>query len=262
MRNTATRILAGLTLTIAFLAVTGLAQPRVVGKETIKGTSEVTTEKKQGTVLQVEGNTVVIEMSTGEIRTVEVDPNRTILIDGKETTVRGLKEGTTLTGTYTTTTTPATDRITSVGEGTVWFAKGINVILTLPNGKNQAYKIKDSDPVQFRVNGQPASVFDLRKGMKVSAVKIVEEPHTIITTDSVVTGKAPVAKQVAQAPVRRTPAPAASPAPARRPAPSPAPAVTQQPAQLPETASPVALVGLLGLLSLGASFGARKLRRS
>ena len=36
-----------------------------------------------------------------------------------------------------------------------------------------------------------ASVEDLRPGMKVTATKIVEEPHTEISTQSVVTGQAP-----------------------------------------------------------------------
>jgi hypothetical protein len=41
------------------------------------------------------------------------------------------------------------------------------------------------------VEGKPASVSELRKGMKVSAAKIVEEQHTEISTQGYITGKAP-----------------------------------------------------------------------
>jgi hypothetical protein len=58
-----------------------------------------------------------------------------------------------------------------------------------------------------------------------------------------------------------TPAPPAysepAPAPQAPPAPAPAPAVREQ---LPKTASPMALMGLLGLLSMGGAFGLRTWR--
>jgi hypothetical protein len=44
---------------------------------------------------------------------------------------------------------------------------------------------------KFVVEGKPASVSDLKKGMKVSATKIVEEPHTEFSTKLAVTGTSP-----------------------------------------------------------------------
>ena len=44
---------------------------------------------------------------------------------------------------------------------------------------------------RFVVEGKPASVSELRKGMKVSGEKVVEEPRTEIATKTVITGKAP-----------------------------------------------------------------------
>ena len=52
------------------------------------------------------------------------------------------------------------------------------MILELPNGENRDNNVPPS--FQFNVEGRPASVTDLRKGMKVSAEKIVEEPRTEI----------------------------------------------------------------------------------
>ena len=73
--------------------------------------------------------------------------------------------------------------------GTVWYVQGNFVILTLENGTNREYEVPDS--FSFVVEGKPASVKELRKGMKVSATRIVEEPTTEMSEDTTVTGKAP-----------------------------------------------------------------------
>ena len=45
---------------------------------------------------------------------------------------------------------------------------------------------------QFMVEGKPATVQELKKGMKVTATKIVEEPQTELSTGACrVPGKAP-----------------------------------------------------------------------
>jgi hypothetical protein len=104
------------------------------------------------------------------------------MIDGKRTNVHGLKVGTIITATYTTTTTPVTDRTVSNLAGTVWFVSGTTVILTLPDGTNKMYKSLPG--YKFTVDGRPdADVSSLRKGMRIAAEKIEEEPGTIITNN-------------------------------------------------------------------------------
>src|SRR6185369_6191586 len=126
------------------------------------------------------------------------------------------KVGTKLHATVSTTKTSVTDRTTTVGTGKVWFVSGNTVILTLPNNENRMYKVAES--YRFIVDGQKATVHDLRKGMTVSAEKIVEEPRVEIATDTTVTGSAPPPPRPV---VAAAPAPAA---PAPTPAPTPAPA--------------------------------------
>ncbi len=258
------RILIGCiqTLTIlSFLTVAVVAQEKTF-KEEIKGQSAVTTSQLKGTVVHVEGNDVVIKMSTGEIKHVTVSPERKFTIDGKETTVRGLKPGTTLTATYTTTTTPVTERTIETVSGKVWYASGPTVIITLPNRENRKYTVKHTDNVQFMVEGKPATVFELKKGMNVSASKITQDPQTLIATNTVVTGHAPTA-QVAAAPAKRAAAPARTtpkPAPARTARPAPQPKPAPAPAALPKTGSPLPLIGLFGLVALTAAGGLRLLR--
>jgi len=159
-------------------------------KQEIRGNETITTEVLEGTVEYVEGNSLVVKMTNGAIRQFNVPESRRFLIDGKELTVRELEPKTKLRATVTTTTTPITERTTTVLTGIVWWVAGRTVILTLPNGENRTYNVPDG--YKFNVEGNKnATVFDLKKGMRVSAEKIVEEPKTEITSNTVVTGTAP-----------------------------------------------------------------------
>ena len=115
--------------------------------------------------------------------------SRRFLVGGKELKVGQLKPGTQLTATVTSTRTPVTDRTTTIGSGKVWFVAGNTVIVTLPNNENRQYTVDEN--YRFNVEGQKASVHDLRKGMTISAAKIVEEPRVEIASNTVVTGEAP-----------------------------------------------------------------------
>ncbi|MGH9647133.1 MAG: hypothetical protein ACRD4E_09985, partial [Bryobacteraceae bacterium] len=72
----------------------------------------------------------------------------------------------------------------------VWWVAGKTVIITLPNGENRTFKVEDN--FKFNIEGnKTAGVSDLKKGMKISAQRIVEEPRTEIVSNTVVSGKAP-----------------------------------------------------------------------
>ena len=195
MTARANRILTVLTALAASstaVLTTGFAQQETpqTTKESLKGRASVTTQRLQGKVEYVEGNRLVVRMTDGSIREFDVPANRKFTIDGRDLTVHELKPGTTLNATVTTTMTPVTDRTMTVGMGTVWWVSGNTVIVTLPNGENRTYKVKDE--YKFIVEGNKnATVGDLKKGMKISAERIVEEPRTEIATDTVVTGQAP-----------------------------------------------------------------------
>src|SRR4051794_24862328 len=256
------RMLTGLcTTAMVFTAVsvTVMAQqdmPKTTSEQ-IKGESSVKTEQMSGTVVAVEGNDLLVRMSSGGFRNFIVPESRKFTVDGQDVSVQDLKPGTRLTATVTTTTTPVTERTTTVGTGKVWYVSGNTVILTLPNNENRMYKVNEN--YRFNVHGQPASVHDLRKGMVISAQKIVEEPKTEVAANTVVTGHEPPAPQpvVAEAPVHKQEAsPEPAPAVAATPTPAPAPAEVAEsklPAKLPKTGSDLPLVGMLGLLSICAA---------
>jgi hypothetical protein len=128
-------------------------------------------------------------MAQGDVRQFAVPESRRFLIDGRKLTVHELKPGTKLEATVTTTTTPVTQRTKTIGSGSVFWVSGQNVILTLPNGENKMYKVKDS--YRFIIGGERASVSELKKGMQITAEKIVEEPVTEFATTTEVIGHAP-----------------------------------------------------------------------
>src|SRR4029434_3132990 len=207
---------ATLCASLLFAAtVSALAQQTTA--ERVKGSATVSTSQLKGEVVQVEGRDLLVRLSTGEMRTFRVPETRRLLIDGKDLTVHDLQPGTTLTATVKTTTTPITVRTKSSLSGRVWYASPPNVILTLPDGQNKQYVVKDKN-FRFMIEGRPGTVFDLRKGMNVSAEKIVEEPDVEITTDTAVVGHAPPVR--AAAPPRATEPPPPAPA-APKPAPEP-----------------------------------------
>jgi hypothetical protein len=206
---------ASILIAAVLLTASAPTQAQTTTKETTKGTATVTTSQLTGEVLSVEGNDLAVKLSTGEARVFHVPPTRKFVVDGKELSVGELQPGTTLTATVKTTTTPVTVRTKTSIEGKVWYASPPNVILTLSTGENKAYTVKDADKdkVVFSVRGQPATVFELKKGMQVSASKIVEEPDTEIVTDTTVTGHAPVVAAAKEPEAPPTPTPTRAPEP-------------------------------------------------
>jgi LPXTG-motif cell wall-anchored protein len=248
--------------------------------ERVPGSATISTSQLEGEVVLVEGNDLLVKLSTGEMKTFHVPETRRFLIDGKELSVHNLRPGTTLTATVKTTTTPVTVRTKSSLSGKVWFVAPPTVILTLPDGQNKQYVVKDN--VRFTIEGRPATVFDLRKGMRVSAEKIVEEPNVEIATDTTVVGHAPAAPMQAAAPqpVPAAPEPAAPetkvPKASRPATPETTAPAAAQPAALetttpaptqpttPETGgtatSPLLWLGLIALLIVVAVILVRKFR--
>jgi hypothetical protein len=197
MRNTKTeptthRILTGACALSAFficLLAPAAAQTTSTTEKIPQGATIVTTAKFSGVVKYAEGNTLVVRMSTGNMRSFNVPDSLKFMIDGAALTVHDLKPGTSLSAKVITTTTPVTARTTTTLTGTVWYVAPPNVILTLADGTNKMYKSKPN--YKFDLNGMKVTVFDLKKGMKITAEQIVEEPSSEIAKDATVTGHAP-----------------------------------------------------------------------
>jgi LPXTG-motif cell wall-anchored protein len=224
---------------------------------TAKGKATVDNHVESGEVVYVSGNDLVVKMSDGTIRHVaNVSESARVLVDGKELGIHDLKPGMKLQRTITTTTTPKTITTVQSVTGTVWYVSPPNsVILTLADGKNQSFKIPKNQ--KFNVDGQMVDAWGLKKGMSISATKIVETPITVVSVNKTITGEMPPPPPPPPADV-----PILVVVEEEVPVPAPAQVAQAAPAELPKTGSELPLIGLLGFLALASAFGLRTVRKS
>jgi hypothetical protein len=243
-------------------AVALMAQEKTTTQVT-PGASSVATQVDRAEVVYVSGNDLVVKMENGEVRHLTVPDNVKATVDGKELTVHDLKPGMKLQRTITTTTTAKTVRTVRTVSGRVFQVSAPRtVILSMADGTNKQYQIP-KDQV-FMIDGEKKTAFDLRPGMNVTANVITEVPEVQTTEQRVITGTAPPPPKPTTPPPQivlliEMPVPAPVPTAAARPAPAPQ-TPEPPPAQLPKTASPAPLLGLIGLLFVGASLSLRVLR--
>jgi LPXTG-motif cell wall-anchored protein len=215
--------------------------------------STVATQVESGEVVTVSGNDLVVKMADGSIRHfANVSESARATVDGQQLGIHDLKPGMKLQRTITTTTTPQTITTVQSVTGTVWnVMPPTSVILTLEDGKNQQFKIPKNQ--KFNVDGQMVDAWGLKKGMKISATKVVEVPETVVAQQRKVTGSSPPPPP---------PPPADVPVLVAVVVAAPVEVAQAAPAELPKTGSELPLIGLLGLLSLASSLGLRTARKN
>lgn len=226
-----------------------------------QATKEVTIES--GEVVAVEGNDLFVKMSDGTLRHFpNIPASAKIDVDGQQLGVNQLQPGMKLQRATVITTTPQVVTTIQNVTGKVWHVTPpVSVILTLENGENQAFKIPKG--TKFTVGGQETDAWGLKKGMTVTATKIVETPVTSVSQHTQVTGTLPAGSTVLVAKGGPTKGPtSASSAGGTDTGEAPtAGTTTTASTQLPKTATGLPLLGLLGLLLISISFGMRLLRR-
>jgi len=206
-------------------------------------------EVKKGTVVATFNDQLIVKMANGETKEITVPAGFTFNVDGKPTALADLKPGTEITATVTTTETPHTVKTTEIRNGEVVRVVG-NTVWIRENGKVKSYPIPKD--FKFNVDGQQVGVDQLRPGYKVTAEIIKSADHKVTTRTVAASGSAPAPPPepipvVILVPVHVESAPApAEPAPA------------EEKKTLPATASPIPLVGLVGLALLGAGIAVRR----
>lgn len=247
-------MLFALAVGVACLVVALAAGAQVQTKTTTTAEQPaIQTTVERGEVVYVSGNELVVKMEDGTIRHFSnVPENARVNVDGKQLGIHDVKVGMKLERTITTTTTPKTITTVQSVTGKVWHVNPpSSVILTLEDGTNQQFKIPKGQ--KFNVDGQMVDAWGLKKGMNVSATKIVEEPVVEISKKRAVTGTLPTPPP----PPADVPILVAVATPAAPPTPTAAPAA---PASLPKTGSELPLIGLLGVLLTAGSLGLKALR--
>jgi hypothetical protein len=268
-----------LTVLIAFIhfGLVGVLaqQPQGQPATTQAGPPTVNTEVRSGEVVYVTGNDLVVKMSDGQVKHFTVPESARFTVDGNQVSVHELKPGTKLTQTITTTTTPQNVTTVRKVSGTVWqVMPPRKLIVTLADGTNKEYDVPSG--MKFEVAGEQKTIFDLSKGMKLSATVVTTTPQQMVSSTQSVTGQAPAqglasapppalppAREVSSLLIEEQAAPSPAPA-AARPQTSQTPAsapARQQPARLPQTASSVHAFALLGASFLFAAMALRLRRR-
>lgn len=214
---------------------------------TTQGQAQVQTTVERGEVVAVSGNDLLVKMDDGTLRDFRNIPESArVTVDGQQLSIHDLKPGMKLQRTITTTTTPETVTTVKTVTGTVWQVRPpLWVTLRLEDGSVQQFKIPDGQ--KFMVNGQEVDAFGLKKGMEVSATKVVTSPENVISEKRSVTGEMPPPPPppttAVQGPilivVEKQPAQVAQAKP---------PAAKPSAQTLPQTASELPLIGLIGTL--------------
>jgi LPXTG-motif cell wall-anchored protein len=247
--RTARALLFG-TLCCAFVISTNAQVQTTTSRTAGRTTTQVQLER--GVVVLVDGNDLVVQMEDGTIRHFpNIPESAKVNVDGNELGIHDLKPGMKLQRSTITSTTPQTITTVQTVTGKVWnVMPPVSVVLTLEDGTNQSFKIPSGQ--KFTINGQEVDAFGLKKGMVVTATKIVEVPEIHVSHEKYVSGTMPAAAPPPAPPADVPILIAASPA---ETAPNNTLATT-----LPKTGSDMPLVGLLGLLLVSASLGLKFLR--
>jgi hypothetical protein len=213
-------------------------------------THEVTVER--GEVVLVRGNDLFLKMGDGTMRHFpNVPESARATVDGRQLGIHELKPGMKLTRTIIVTTTPKTITTVQTVTGRVFHVNPPNtVILTMEDGTTQRFNIPKDQ--KFNVNGQETDAWGLKKGMKVSATKIVEVPEIHQYSRQEVSGNMPPPPP---------PPPADAPILIAEAKPEPVPGASE-PAELPKTGSVLPLLGMFGGLALLSSIGLGMIRKA
>lgn len=228
-----------------------------------QATTSTSTETKQVEVIAVDGNDIVVRMEE-VTRQLTVPEDFRFTLDGNQVSVHELRPGMVGTATITSRTTITPVTVTEVKNGTVAQAGGSRIVVRTADGQLRSFTQSDIDKRGIKIvrDGKPAQVSDFRIGDNLTATIITTLPPAIVTEREV---QASLAKAADPAPAVELPstpavAPSAPTVVGTTGAAPDAPAVRT----LPNTGSPLPLIGLAGLTSLaiGAALAIRRRRRA
>jgi hypothetical protein len=214
------------------------------------GPATKTVSVDRGEIVYASGGDLVLKKDDGTIVHF-ANVSDTATVDGKQVAIDDLEPGMKLERTITTNTIPHTVTTVQTVTGKVWHVTPPRfVILTLEDGTNHKFDLPNDHKVL--VDGRLVDAWALKKGMRISATRVIEAPGTVVAQQTKLTGTAPAPIALA----------------ANEPilfamfvtAPALPTLAEATPASLPETGSSLPSVGLLGVLALGSFVGSRAIR--
>jgi hypothetical protein len=208
-----------------------------------------TYEVKQGEVVKVKGNDLVVKTPEG-YRAFNIPDDFRFQTEAGSLSVHELKPGMKLTAAIATTRTPVQIVTTELRNAEVLNANGMSVVVKDQDGVQKIFTKEDFDGMGLALykEGQPATSFDLRKGDRITALIMKEGPPLVLEEKRVAAvAQNPPPPPAKAMPVAATTAQAAPPPPA--------------PKTLPKTASSWPVVGFAGVALVGLGLGLTLLRR-
>jgi LPXTG-motif cell wall-anchored protein len=205
-------------------------------------TAQPPIEIKNGTILAVDGNRVVIRGPEG-VKEYIVSDDVQFNMGGKMLSVHDLKPGMPIAAKITTTQKPLQMTSTEIREAKVLHSIGSAFAVRTSDGQTKKFTAKDIEKRHIVIykDGKQISPYDLKKGDNITATVVTEEEPQIITSQElelfVAQPPAPRPTRVAQV--------------QRKPAPAPAPA----PRELPKTGSRLPWLAVVGMIALAVGAG-------
>lgn len=232
-------------------------QKTVEQKQT--GPSQFQVDTRNTTVAYIEGNHLVVRLADGTLEAIRIPAGERFNIDGDRLTLHQLKPGMILTEQTFTTTRPIVVKTVEITDGTVWQASPTRLAIRTKENKVVDYTIPEWATIT--VNGEETSLHTLRRGQTITATIITEEPMTVSERAVRSHGHHAMMGQKESSAAMET-MPATKPTQPTETQPAMQTQATETPEKLPNTASQMPLIGLLGLVAVAMSLGLRAFRKA
>ena len=139
------------------------------------------------TAVYVSGDDIVLKDTDGRLRLLTLPPDAKLNVDGQDVAVQDLQPGTTIShAEIRTTHEEEVTTVTNV-EGTVIRVRAPRFV-TLQFDDHSVKQYRVPPHAKFMIDGAEKTVFDLRKGMKISATAVTTEGHNIHSTEHALSG--------------------------------------------------------------------------
>ena len=146
-------------------------------------------EVRQGTVVYVSGNDLIVRMADDQLKHFVVPSDSKFTVDGKEIGVQDLQPGTKLTQTITTTVEEQMVTHVQTVDAKVLEVKPPH--LTIAMGDKEKY-MTVPEGTRFTINGKEMGLSDLRAGMHLKGTVVTAVPTTVAVRSNKVTGQTPI----------------------------------------------------------------------
>ena len=166
------RLIALAVLAVAVCLLAGNARAGSVNVE--RQASQAQVHLAHSLVVLVESNHLVVRRSSGILQALEIPEHFRFHVNGNSLSVHELKPEMVVAETVTTVSQPKTVKTVRIENATVWHTNGEYVIVSETNGGLKKYRIPAW--ARIKIDGVDLTVFDLRKGMKITATILAEEP--------------------------------------------------------------------------------------